>query len=91
MLTPTILFLLITGLIYSFQIFDSALLLANGTPANSTVFYVLTIYWYGLQYYKMGLASAMSWLLLFMGIVITIIVMKSSMKWVYYGDEGIDE
>jgi multiple sugar transport system permease protein len=86
-LTPTILFTMITGLVGSFQIFDAALLLTNGGPQDSTVFYILVVYWYGLQSFKMGLASAMSWLLMGVMIVIAIAIMRSSFRWVYYGDE----
>ncbi|MFH1761026.1 MAG: sugar ABC transporter permease [bacterium] len=86
-LTPTILFVLITGMVGSFQIFDSALLLTNGQPQDTTVFYILVIYWYGLQSFKMGLASAMSWLLMAVMIVLAIAIMRSSFRWVYYGDE----
>ncbi|MEW6042627.1 MAG: sugar ABC transporter permease, partial [Elusimicrobiota bacterium] len=59
----------------------------NGAPKDTTVFYILVLYWYGLQSFRMGLASAMSWILMFVLIIIAVAIMRSSFRWVYYGDE----
>lgn len=63
MLRPTTFFLLITMLIGSFKVFDIIAFLAEGGPNNSSTVLVFRIYEEGFQYYNMGYASAISWLL----------------------------
>ncbi len=88
MTTPVIFFNLLIGIIGSWQVFTSAFVITNGGPANATLFYVLYLYRQGWQYYKMGYASALAWVLFFIILVFTIIVFKSS-GWVYYeGDQS---
>jgi len=85
MITPVILFNLIMGLIGSFQYFTQVYIMTNGGPADSTLFYALYLYRNAFVYFKMGYASAMAWILFLIILVCTIIVLKSSAKWVYYG------
>ncbi|WP_213578165.1 carbohydrate ABC transporter permease [Paenibacillus lautus] len=63
MLRPTTFFLLITMLIGSFKVFDIIAFLTEGGPNNSSTVLVFRIYEEGFQYYNMGYASAISWLL----------------------------
>lgn len=63
MLRPTTFFLLITMLIGSFKVFDIIAFLTEGGPNNSSTMLVFRIYEEGFQYYNMGYASAISWLL----------------------------
>ncbi len=90
MMTPTIFFNLVMGLINSFQVFTTAYVATNGGPMNSTLFYMLYLYTTGFQDFKMGYASALAWILFFLVLVLTVLVFKSSASWVYYesGGEG---
>ncbi|MGG4398328.1 sugar ABC transporter permease [Paenibacillus thiaminolyticus] len=63
LLRPTTFFLLITMLIGSFKVFDIISYLTEGGPDNSSTVIVFRIYQEGFVNYKMGYASAISWLL----------------------------
>ena len=90
MTTPVIFFNLLIGIIGSWQVFTNAFVITNGGPANSTLFYVLYLYRQGWQYYKMGYASALAWVLFFIILLFTLIVFKSS-GWVYYESDQTDQ
>jgi multiple sugar transport system permease protein len=84
MLSPTIFFTIVMGLINSFQYFTQAFVLTSGGPLKSTFFYNLMIYMVGFQWLRMGYASALAWILLLIILVFTLLVFKSSAAWVYY-------
>jgi multiple sugar transport system permease protein len=83
-LTPTILFNLIMLLITSFQAFTEALIITNGGPANSTMFFNLYLYQNAFAYSRLGYASALAWILFILTFICSILVFKTSRKWVYY-------
>ena len=85
MVTPVILFNVIMGLIGSFQYFTQAYVMTDGGPVNSTLMYVLYLYKNGFEYIQMGYASAMAWVLFLVILVCTVLVLRSSGRWVYYG------
>ncbi len=85
MISPIILFNLIMGIIGALQYFTQAYVMTNGGPANSTLFYSLYLYRNAFQFFHMGYASAMAWLLFIATLLCNLIVLKSSVKWVYYG------
>jgi multiple sugar transport system permease protein len=87
MLTPVILFNLIMGLIGSFQYFTQAYIMTQGGPNDSTLFYALYLYNNAFSYFHMGYASAMAWILFAIVMCVTLLVFKSSARWVYYGGE----
>jgi multiple sugar transport system permease protein len=89
MLTPTIFFNLVLGMIGAFQYFTTAFVLSQGSggPAGSTLFYSLLLYRNAFSYFKMGYASAMAWLLFAVVLTITWIIFKTSGRWVYYEGE----
>jgi multiple sugar transport system permease protein len=87
MTTPVILFNLIIGIIQSFQVFTQAYVITNGGPNNATLFYVLYLYRAAFQYHQMGYASAMAWLLFVLVLVCTLLVFRSSARWIYYEGE----
>jgi multiple sugar transport system permease protein len=87
MLSPTIFFTVILGLIGSFQYFTQAFILTQGGPMKATYFYNLMIYNEAFSNLKMGYAAALAWFLLFMILVMTLTVFKSSATWVYYESE----
>jgi multiple sugar transport system permease protein len=84
MLTPVIFFNLLIGLIDSFQIFSAAFIMTDGGPQNKTLFYVLYLYRNGFQYFKMGYASALAWVLFIVILIFTLIQFRLSKRWVYY-------
>jgi multiple sugar transport system permease protein len=86
LLTPTILFQLVIGVIGVFQIFTQGYILGGG-PNFSTTFYVLNLYNNAFRYLKMGLASAMAWILFAITLTITLLVFRSTPYWVYYEAE----
>lgn len=87
LISPTMFFVLITGINGAFQIFDQAYVMTKGGPANSTLFYVLYLFNKGFKEFKMGYASALAWILFVIIMIITIIQFKVSKKWVYYEGE----
>ena len=84
MLTPTLFFTLIMGIIGSFQTFTQAYIMTGGGPVNSTLFYVLYLYRQAFEYFRMGYASAMAWVLFVVVFILTIIIVMSGKHWVYY-------
>lgn len=89
MLTPSIFFNLVLGVIGAFQYFTTAYVLTggNGGPASSTLFYSLLLFRNAFSYFKMGYASAMAWLLFAFVLAITLVIFKTSGRWVYYEGE----
>jgi multiple sugar transport system permease protein len=84
-ISPTILFNVIIGLIGGFQYFTQAYVMTNGGPGDATLFYSLQIYRQAFQFFKMGYASAMAWILFVIVMLATLLIFRSSARWVYYG------
>lgn len=87
LLTPTILFNLITTIITAFQQLTLALLLTGGGPLNSTYFYAMYVYENAFKYFKMGYSSANAWFMFLIVLGLSMLVFKSSAAWVYYEGE----
>jgi multiple sugar transport system permease protein len=83
-LTPTIFYLMITGMIGAFQYFVPAYVLTQGGPLYSTYFYNLNLYEKAFRWQFMGLASAMAWLLFAIVLILTLLLFRSSDAWVHY-------
>lgn len=94
LLTPTIFFNLIIGMIGSFQVFTVAFVAssasgdAGGGPLNSLLMYMIHLYRNGFRYFDMGYASAMAVALFIVLIVITLALVRSSNYWVHYETGG---
>jgi len=84
MLTPTIFFNLVLSIISTFQTFTSAFVATDGGPLDSTLFYVLYLYRQAFQFFNMGYASALAWVLFLIILVLTLLIVRSSERWVYY-------
>lgn len=84
LLTPTIFFNVIINIIGSFQAVETALILTDGGPNNSTLTMVLYLYRNAFQLFKFGYASAIGWALFAMVMVLAVIVIRSSEWWVHY-------
>ncbi len=87
MLSPTLFYTIIMGLIRSFQYFTQAFVLTSGGPMKTTYFYNLMIYNVGFAFLQMGYASALAWFLLVIILILTMVVFRSSSAWVYYESE----
>lgn len=87
LLTPTIFFTTIMGIIGSFQVFSAAYIMTNGGPNNATLFYVLYLYRNAFQYLRMGYASSMAWVLFVIIALFTYLQFAASGRWVYYEGE----
>lgn len=85
LLSPVILFNVITGMIGAFQYFTQAFIMTGGGPGDSTLMYSLYLYFNAFRYFKMGYASAMAWILFLLVMAFTLLVFRSSARWVYYG------
>jgi oligogalacturonide transport system permease protein len=88
LLTPIVFFNLIMQMVGAFQDFTPAMVVTNGGPMNSTYLYGLLVYQNAFQFFKMGYASAQSWILFIIIFTFTFVVFKTSSKWVYYEDGG---
>lgn len=88
LLTPVVFFNLIMQVINAFQEFTTPFVITGGGPARSTYLYAMMIYENGFKFLKMGYASALSWLMFLVIILLTALVFKSSPYWVHYSDGG---
>ena len=84
MLGPVILFNVLMAVIGSFQVFTQAFVMTGGEPGDSTRFYVLYLFNQGFEFYEMGYASAMAWLLLLAVLAVTAVILRSSARHIYY-------
>lgn len=84
MITPTILFNLITSIISSFQQVTLVMLLTNGGPMKSTYFYGLMTYNNAFKFHKLGYASANAWVMFIIILLLSALVFKSSDTCVFY-------
>ena len=85
MLSPFILFNTIIGVITTMQIFVEAYVMTpDGQPADSTLFYAYYLFKQSFQYFRMGTASAMAWILLVIVLILTAIQLWLSKRWVHY-------
>lgn len=86
-ITPTILFNLVTSIISSFQQVTLVMLLTGGGPLKSTYFYGLYTYTNAFKHHKLGYASANAWVMFIIILLLTMLVFKSSSAWVFYETE----
>jgi len=82
-LSPIILYNLVMQTISAFMAFTQAFVITQGGPNNSTMLYALYVYNQAFKYNNMGYASAMSWFMLVVMSLITLIIFKTSKKWVF--------
>jgi oligogalacturonide transport system permease protein len=87
-ITPIILFNLLMQTIQALQNFTSAFVITKGGPMKATYVLGMKLYYDGFSYFKMGYASATSWIIFVIILVATLALMKSSSAWVYYEDGG---
>jgi len=84
LLTPSIFFTGVLSLISAFQVFDQVFVLAKPRPTEFTITIVYFIYENGFKFFKMGYASAASWILFLIVALFTAIYFWSQNRWVHY-------
>jgi multiple sugar transport system permease protein len=86
MITPTLLFVLLTGLIEAFQVFDTAFIVsgARGAVGDSLRFFLLNVWNEGFRNGRLGFATAESWVLVLFAAAVILVILKTSGRWVYY-------
>lgn len=88
-MSPHLFFTLVMGFIGAAQYFTQAFVMTNGKggPVDSTRFFSLYLFQNAFQYWKMGYACAMAWILFVIILVFTLVLFKTSARYVYYGGE----
>jgi multiple sugar transport system permease protein len=76
LLTPSIFFVVVLGIIGSFQVFDQVYLMTQGGPGNATLVYNYYLYQNAFLYLKMGIASAMAYILFAIVFVVTLVQVR---------------
>ena len=86
LITPVILFNLVIGVIYSFQVFTQALVIGgqNGEPLESTLVFLVLIYRNAFRYFSMGYAAALSVILFVVVLLLTLLIFRTARSWVHY-------
>jgi len=84
MISPTIFFNLVLGIIGALKVFSLAYVATQGGPAWATWFFALHIYRWAFEYFEMGYASALAWIFAAVLMVFTLIQIRASRRWVYY-------
>ena len=84
MLSPVIFFNLILGMIAGFRTFELPLVMTNGGPLNTTMFYALYLYLNAFSFLKVGYAAALAWVLFIVILLVTVAQLRLARRWVYY-------
>lgn len=84
MLTPSLFFVIVTGIINSFQVFDFTYVITQGGPAYATTTLAYWIYENAFQWFHLGFACAISFVLFAFTISITLVQWAMQRYWVYY-------
>jgi multiple sugar transport system permease protein len=84
LLTPVVFLAVVLTIISSFQVFDQAYVMTRGGPANATNTIVLYIYQNGFEFFRMGYASAIAWVLFGLIFIFTLLQMQLQRRWVHY-------
>jgi multiple sugar transport system permease protein len=87
LLTPTIFFNTVLGIIGALQTFAAAFVATEGGPGFATWFYSLHIWKHAFDYWNMGYAAALAWFFALIIVALTIFQMAASKKWVFYYGE----
>jgi multiple sugar transport system permease protein len=87
MISPTIFFNLVLGIIGALRVFSISFVATDGGPAYATWFYMLHLYQNAFQNFLMGYASALAWMFFLVVLVLTLIQFRLSGRWVFYAGE----
>lgn len=84
LITPTAFFILVLSIIGSFQVWTITYLLTQGGPAGATLTLSYYIYQQGFQWFHMGFAAALAYVLFAIVFIATMIQFKLQKQWVFY-------
>lgn len=87
MISPTLFFNLILGVIGALRVFTVAYVSTEGGPAYATWFYILHLYTQAFKYFNMGYASALAWIFFIILIAFTYLQVRTSRHWVFYAGD----
>ncbi len=87
MLSPTIFFNLVLGIIGGLKVFAAAYVTTDGGPAYATWFYLIHLFTQAFRFLEMGYASALAWFFFAVVLALTLIQFGISRRWVYYEGE----
>jgi multiple sugar transport system permease protein len=89
LLTPSILFQLIIGLIGFFQLFDQIYVLTSNHPGDDTITFMYYLFQtaFGSESNEMGYASAQAWVFFVIVMAATLLIFRTSARWVFYEGE----
>jgi multiple sugar transport system permease protein len=85
LLSPSTFFVIVISLINGFQVFDQVHVMTGGGPAGATRVVVEQVYTFTFSYQKAGAASALSWLLFAVVLLVTLVQVRGQRRWVTYG------
>jgi multiple sugar transport system permease protein len=88
LLSPTILFNLVIGIVAALQVFTVPFIATSGGPNYATWFFIIHLYQNGFQNFDMGYASALAWIFLVIVLALTLLNVRLSNRWVYYEGES---
>ena len=84
-ISPTTFFIAVMSLIAGFQNFDQIFIMTRGGPEYASATWMVYLYVTGFQYFEMGYASAMAWVLALIILIITWVQFRLGKRWVHYG------
>lgn len=84
LLTPIIFFNAVMGIIGALQTFVPAYVMTQGGPNNASLMFMLYLFQNAFEYFKMGYASALAWVLFLYVGALTVLLFRFSGRWVYY-------
>lgn len=87
LISSVIFYNLVTQLVQAFQEFNGPYIITNGGPRNATTLISVIVYNTAFKDYKVGMSSAMAWVMFVIVMILTIIAFVSQKKWVYYSDD----
>lgn len=91
LLSPTLFFVFVTGLIGAFKIFSAAYVSTSGGPYYGSYFYVLHLFTQAFKTWNLGYASALAWILFVIILLFTLVQFKLAGRWVYYESGTVDD
>ena len=83
-ISPITFFILVTSLIAAIQVFDIPWVMTTGGPANATQMIVIYLYLNAFRLQRMGIATAMGYIVFMTILVVTFINFRLQKHWVFY-------
>ena len=87
MISPVLFFQLVVGMINALQEFAGPFIMTQGGPGNASLFVMLYLFRNGFEFFRMGYASGLAWVLFVYIMLLTLLIIRSSAVWVYYEGE----